>query len=500
MTTTDQYASLDRFGLATKAPAWIADTTEARRVASYGMYEDMYRSVPTAFKVKQHSDEHPALYLPAAKVIIETFNRYLAPRMTLTVDPEFGTPNDQLLASQMIDDLVLRERLYSKFNTTKRGGVIRGDSAYHVWADPLAAEGSRVSIYGIHPGTLFPIYDPDNIDNIVGWHIAEAIDLDGDQYISRQTYRKINLARGPSPISYEHGIFEFDDWGGPSMEGNGKALRMVTPLSTLPDPIDHLPIYHIPNFADEGSIWGSSEIRGYETLLNAQHQNITDEDIALAMTGLGMYWTDSGSPTDADGNVVPWSIGPAVVTQVSQGKKMGRIDGIATVEPYQAHMDYLQKFMERAEGMGDVSTGGQFDVKVAESGIALELRLDPIVRSAEEREEILTGVLTNMMHDMKKWYAAFEDSGFAGLIETVRIKPIYGTKMPENREKRVEQLTSMHKAGIIPATYVRSELRRMGFEMPAETEMISALTLEQTASAQISQDAVGARMDEEGDF
>lgn len=495
---TDQYSSTERFNLAARTPKWIHDSVEGRRVAAYGVYEDIYWSQPETFAITQHAAEKPPVYIPSGRIIVETLNRHMAHSLNFAIDPEMGTPNDQALAQQMLDDLIRRERFLSKFNMAKRGGIIRGDWAFHIYANEEREEGSRVSVYPIHPGTLFPIYDPSNIDIIIGWHIAEAILLDDETYISRKTYRKLTEAEGPSPITYEHGIYEVDNWGGPGDDpAEIKLLRVEVPLTTLPDPIDHLPIYHIPNFTEDGTLWGSSEMRGLETLFNSQQQNVSDEDVSLAMDGLGMYWTDGGTPVDEDGNDIPWNLGPGRVAELPEGRKMGRLSGLGSVAPYQSHVDWLQGWAERGRGITDVATGSGFDVALAESGVALAIRLAPILSSAEEREQVISDRLGNMFHDMKKWYAAFEDGAFNNLVEAVRITTTYGPKLPVNEEKYVNELMALNGAGILPASYVRDELRRMGRTLPDEATMVKLLADEAASAAQISTDTVGARMDAE---
>lgn len=499
--TTDQYSSVETFNLSGRRAKWIHDEIEGRRVAAYGVFEDIYWSQPETFSIKRRNDQNPVV-IPSGKVIVQTFNRYLAPNMDIVINPDVGSPGDIETAQAMVNDLKRRERIQSKFNKAKRGGVIRGDWAWHIYAEMDRPEGTRVSVYPIHPGTLFPIHDPANIDVIIGWHIAEAIILDEETFISRKTYRKLTEAEGPSPISYEHSIFEVDNWGGPGDDpAEIKLKEVVVPLTTLPDPIDHLPIYHIPNIEDEGTVWGSSEMRGLETLFSSQMQNVSDEDVSLAMDGLGVYWTDGGTPVDEDGNEVTWNLGPGRVAEVPKGAKMGRLDGLNSVEPYQSHVDWLQGWAERGHGITDVATGASFDVTVAESGIALAIRMAPVISSAEERDLVIADRMNNLLHDIKKWYAAFEGGGYGSLIENTEINVMFGSKLPRNEEAYISEMMAQYAAGLVPGSYVRSELRKMGRDIPEETAILKSLTEEATAAATIAGDVEGSRLDqEEGEF
>src|SRR5512143_2170931 len=145
-------------------PSYVFDELDKQRIASYALYEAIYWNMPDTFKLVQRGSADKPIYIPCGRQIVETFNRYLAPGIQVTADPLYGTPNDQELANQVFTDFNLREKFSVKFNTGKRYGLIRGDQAWHLWADPVREPGSRVSIYQIDSASLFPVYHPDNID------------------------------------------------------------------------------------------------------------------------------------------------------------------------------------------------------------------------------------------------------------------------------------------------------------------------------------------------
>jgi hypothetical protein len=488
---TDQYETVRL--LIGSRPAWVADDTEARRLAAYGFYENIYWLVPNSFKVIQRGSEQNPIYVPSARTIVETMHRYLAPGLTIVPDETMGTDNDQALAKQVMDELSARERLYSRFSANKRMGIMRGDWAFYIYADPAIDAGSRISIIGIDPSKIFKITNPDNIEEVIGWHIAEPWKeiQSGREYIRRLTYMKETGKPGPSPITVSEGIFSTDRWGGPGMDPDDKPVRILRGNYTLPSPIDHLPIYHIPNFDEPGIPWGSSEIRGLERILASVNQSISDEELYLALDGLGVYCTDAGTPVDEDGNETTWNLGPGRVIEIPEAKNFNRVPGVTTTMPFLDHANYLHDRIDETMGMSAVAKG-TVDVNVAESGIALQLELAPLLARAEEKEQIIRDVMSNMLFDLAKWYVAYEGTTFSSLVDTTRWIPVFGDKIPPNRKQQLDELMAL--AGlpsILSPQYIRARLRKLGYEDLPEDNVLDA---DIKATQQASIDLINARM------
>ena len=477
---------------------WIADEQEKQRIAAYALYEQIYWNVPDTFKLTSRGAEDKPIYIPSGRVIVNTMHRYMANQMQFVVNPEFGSDNEKLLATQVMADLAKRERIYSRFNANKRYGIMRGDWAFHFYADPLRPEGSRISVLPVDPASLFPMYNPENVDEIIGWHIVEQYRADdGKDYIRRLTYMKQTMTGGPSPIEVTDQIFKVDDWGGPGMEQDPTPEATMAPPQVLPAPIDDLPVYVIPNFDEPGYIWGSSEMRGLERIMGAVNQSISDEELALALEGLGIYATDAGTPVDDDDNEVPWNLGPGRVVELPDGKTMNRITGVNTVGPYQDHLKYLHEQLDQAVGLSAVAKG-RVDVQIAESGIALQMELAPLLATALEKEQVVTDVLQNLTYNLGKWYSAYESTAFNSLWEITSWIPKYGPKIPPNRKQEFEELVQLAALATPSGTpavsmqYVRQRLRVIGYDdLPDDTTMMAQILEEQ----QIAQDMAGSRAD-----
>jgi len=480
----DQYATAKQ--LLGSLPKWVGDKETQNRLASYALYEDIYWNVPEAFKLLARGSDSKPIYVPAAKTIVETYNRYLAPSATVIADPTFGTPEDQQAANLLISGFLRREKFLSKFNMNKRFGIIRGDSAWYLHGDPLKPEGARVSMFAINPGKLFPIYNPENIEELVGWHIAEPIvDEAGKDLIHRTTFMKQTGTSGPSQIVMTDELYEWDKSGLPGVE-QGSPYKTIA-SGVLPSPIDYLPIYVIPNFSQPDSIWGSSELRGLERILGAINQSISDEELTIAMDGLGMYATDAGTPVDDNGDDASWNLGPARVVELPTGTSMKRISGVLSVAPYQDHLKYLHERIDESMGLSPIAKG-RVDVQVAESGIALQLELAPILMKAEEGEAIINDVGGNLFFDLPKWLVAYEGSDYNPLLEKVRLIPKYGERVPANKKQQVEEILALLEAGVIDDVYARSKLRKLGYEDMDEAAIVAGLAAQG--------DAMGARVDQ----
>jgi hypothetical protein len=240
-------------------------------------------------------------------------------------------------------------------------------------------------------------------------------------------------------------------------------------------------------------------MRGLERMFAAVNQTISDEELSLALEGLGVYATDAGTPVDENGEPTDWNLGPGRVVELPEGKTMARINGISTVSPNQDHLKYLQIVLDQSMGMSPVAKGS-VDVAMAQSGVALAIELAPILSKADEREQVITDVMTNLLFDLPKWFVAYEGGVFRSLIDATRWIPTYGPKVPQDRQSEFQELMALAaaKPQIVPMSYVRTRLRLIGYDdMPDETTISTDIVNEQTNEASIQQDAFGSRVDRE---
>lgn len=461
--------------------SWLG-TDDAERLAAYALYESIYRNVPQAFKLVQRGDESHPIYVPAAKTIIEATNRYLAKRWTFALDPKQGTDADRTTLHVALDNLFRREMVWSKFATQKRYGLIRGDSVWHIVADPNKEAGSRLSVYEIDPASYFPIADDWNPDKILGCHLVDPVEMDGGKsVIKRQTYRKEPNGR----ISYELSWWETGGWD--DREGGELKRAKEIPDGSWNKPVKYeldpritsLPVYHIKNSRVTGQPFGVSELSGLETILAGINQSISDEDLSLALEGLGLYATTSGPPVDDDGNEVNWRLGPGWVVEIDEGSTFERVSGVGTVEPYQTHVGSLRGFAHESSGIPDIAVG-KVDVQVAESGIALAFQMGPILAKNEEKEQEILSIMDHMLYDLATmWFPVYES-----LASAARPVSIVDDPLPVNRKATLDEVIAMLSTDppLISTEYARTLLsEKLGYDFP--DEMATAVVDEAAAIA-----------------
>lgn len=454
-------------------PGWVP-AEDAERLASYLVYENIYWNSKDTFRVMMRGgDDGRVIYVPTGKVIVETINRFVGGGLTFSVTPGIGTPEQITTANEAFTNLFRREKFKSKYASNKRYGIIRGDWLWHILADDTKPAGERISILAVDPGSWFPIYDPENPDKQVGVHLADQwTDAANKVWVKRLTYRKADNGG----ITVEEGIFDMKEWW------LATTPETVTiPLKTLPPQITALPVYHIRNFEEPQNPYGSSELRGLEAVLSAINGTISDEDLALALEGLGVYATDGGGPVDEDGEEEDWVIAPGRV--VENAINFRRIEGVGSVTPFGDHIDRLWNFAKEGAGANDAAVG-KVDVQVAESGIALLMQLAPILAVAAEKDQEIIDVHTQMFYDLKAWFQAYEKVQFMD----VEILPVLGPKIPPNIKGEVEQVTSLVAAKVMSAMTGRKHLSKFGIQFEEnEAELVAQ---EEKASAEAAAPAV----------
>lgn len=441
-------------------PNWIGDELDQQRILSYQTYEQIYWGVPDIFKVALRGSNDLPIYVPTAMTIINTTLRYVAPKFSvITSDGTTGKQSaDSVTAAQWLREFFKRERFMSKFTGFKRYGLIRGDAIWHLTADESKLLGTRLSLTALDPGMYFPITDEEDVDKVIGCHLVEQISTADGPRIRRLTYRKIPKPDGGNTVTVEEGLFETDKWGQP----DARAQTVIQPPTQLPDVITSIPVYHVKNFEEPGNPFGSSEIRGLERLMSAINQTVSDESLALALAGIGVYATDASQPVDPQTKLpVPWRLGPGRVIH-HDGTNFQRVQGVGSVQPYGDHYDRLWAAIKNAASVPDVAIGN-VDVSVAQSGIALALQLGPMLAKSGEKNDLITDVMANLFYDLvNMWVPAYEDITF----DLLGIDCVTGDAVPVDRAARFAELNDMLDRGVIDTGYYRIEAAKLGYVFP----------------------------------
>lgn len=460
-------------------PTWLP-AEDAERLASYALYEAMYRNVPDAFTVTQRGSDQSPIYVPNAKTLIEATNRFLCPSWNFAMDPKLGTDADRALVSGVLTQLFRREQLRSKFSSQKRYGLIRGDAVWYITADEEKPEGRRVSIHEIDPAEYFPIEDEDD-DRLIGCHLVSQFEtVDGETVIRRQTYRK----NEDSTISYELSWWELGAWD--DRFNSGQELKKVpTPegqeavVFDLPPSITALPVYLVRNNRVPGAPFGSSELQGLERIFAAVNQAVSDEELALAMDGLGMYATTSGPPVNDDGEETNWELGPGYVVEIDEGATWERVDGVGSVQPVQDHVTYLEDRAFESAGVPKIARG-LVDTSITQSGVALAFHMGPLLAKNEEKQDEILSTIDHILYDLSTmWLPTYEGlptGTGAQAVSTV------GDPLPLDRNAVLTEITTLLTNNLISIPYAQQLVsEKLGYDFPAE--MLEQIVLEQTELA-----------------
>lgn len=491
-TVTTPYSGARKLINSSDVPNWMNDY-DAQRVASYKLYEDIYWTNPTTFKLIQRGAEENPIYIPSGRIIVNTMDRYTAPDWVPVMDPAYGTPNDQAAALIAFTDLFKREKMGTQYVANKLYGIMRGDWCWHITANPNKPQGMRIKIKAIDPATYFPINDEDDVDRILGVDLIEQTVFNDKTSIRRTRYLKPSHEDNPfgdpeteqGPISYQVDVLELENWEDPVKQ---KIQITEVPPVPLPPQITALPVYHVKNFEEPQNPFGSSEMRGLERIMAAVNQSITDEELALAMGGLGMYKTGGVQPIDAQGNPTTWRLGPGQVVHDDTFDRVGGVQA-GVIEGSQSHIKYLHDQMDLVTGASDVAKG-VVSVEAAESGIALTLRMGPILNVAKRKDVSIRETQDQLLFDLRSWFAAYEGLN----MEAVRLNSQFGEKLPEDKQQRFEDLLKMvsNDPPLITMGYFRDACRELGYKIPIDVNG-QAIADEQVQFA----DAAGTRLDAE---
>lgn len=472
-------------------PQWMSEM-DAQRIMSYQVYEQIYWNVPETFKLSARGTDNSPIYIPTGRTIIDTSNRYIGPAWAAVIDPDYGGTSDQAALRLALTQLFRREKFWTKYNSNKRFGLIRGDWLFHIIGNDLKPQGTRLKIETIDPAAYFPVFHPDDPDRIIGCHLVEQILTDDGWKLKRQTYQRgadpINNDGTDTTIYNSIATFNAESWE----EFDAKPVTTIKPLTPLPPEIKALPVYHIKNIETPGDPFGSSELKGFERIMAAINQAISDEELALALEGIGVYATDGGPPKDENNNITDWVLGPGRVVEHQKGSKFARVQGVGSVTPVMDHLKFLINTLKEASGTPDIAIG---KVEVAQvSGISLLLQMGPMLAKADEREETISSTMDQFLHDISQmWFPAYERESFQAIAVSS-----YGDRLPQDRAAQLAEIVQIAGLpGIVDADWVRAELAKLGFVFDKD---IGGKAMAEMAAKAAAVDPFAARMAAEDDF
>ncbi len=478
MASTARYASVIT-ALGLPQPTWVSDVEDKARVAAYDGYDNMFENNVGTFRLALRGEEDQPVYVPSARKIVEATVRYLAKGWSFTVaslsaDPQ-SAASDAAGLTLALNQMVVREEFLSKFTSMKRNLLKRGDALFHITANFAAPAGQRLSIREIHPRTFFRIPDPADEQGLVGCYIVDLIMADDGK---TQIVRRMQYLYQGGKVFAQLGFFEPGSWDD-RWAGHPPIRIVETPEAyrdpkfgallsgtVLPPSVTQIPVYHFRNRRDSAEPFGTSQISGVETLITAVNQGTTDEEVTLALQGLGCYVTDAAPPVDEAGNETDWIVAPGEVIELkSAGSKFARIEGVTTVVPFQDHIGMLKNDIKESTGLSNTAIG-QVDAAVVASGVALRLDMAPILAQNEETETELLSRLDQMFFDiMTMWMPVDGTSVPAGLT----VINSFSDPLPVDRAGTISEITALVTAGLMSREFaIQYIAEKLGFQFPAD--------------------------------
>src|ERR1700759_1126603 len=307
------------------------------RVQAYDLYENLYINSTYNLKIVVRGDENHALLMPSGRKLIETVNRFLGLNVDYLVEG-IGDAGTQQDVDDWFKSFFKREAFKTKFESNKRWGLVRGDSAFMLYANPDKARGERICIAEVDPRQIFNIEDAEQ--KTIGYHIAERVPDPEDsrkQICKRTTYKK-EMDDNDKPtgkILYSVTFWSIGKWDDRDPEDELEPRTGVpanyggVEEAPLPDSISELPIYMWRNAPPQNSDWGTSQLSGLETLLYGINHSLTDEDATIVFPGLGMYMPNAPPPIDPHtGQVTDWNIGPMQIIEIGTDQTFQRVTGV----------------------------------------------------------------------------------------------------------------------------------------------------------------------------
>jgi hypothetical protein len=464
----------------------ISAPNDRMRVQCYNYYENVYINSTYMLKITLRGDESHPLLLPSARKLIEATNRFLGVNLDYLVEAQ-GDAGIQNALETWWKSFFDRESVKSKFESSKRWGLIRGDAFLYLYANTAKAVGNRISIAEIDPRQVFPIEDPTDPFNLIGYHIIQIVQdfrepNDVTKHVTqRRTFRKEQDDNGnfTGVVTMELSYWENSKWDDRISQGGLPLADLeavaggphAQPAEALPPLITELPVYHWSNNPMQNSTWGMSQLTGLETLLYGINQSLTDEDATMVFQGMGMYVTTAAPPVDpATGQVTNWNIGPQQIIEIGTDQKFDRVTGVGDLKPFQDHINFIdEKGLSEAAGVPALAIG-KVDVSSVQSGIALKMELMPLIAANAEKELEYINLLDQMFFDITTmWLPTYESETFgnAEAMAQASVVCLFDDPMPVDRDASIQETLLLQTSNLILTSMAVNKLRTLGWKYPA---------------------------------
>lgn len=454
------------------------------RCQYYDLFENIYNNSTYRLKVTLRGDDSHAILMPTGEKIVEAINRFLGVNLNYLVEAQ-GDEGTQTAVDDWFKAFFAREAVKTKFESSKRWGLVRADAVLYLYATPTKIAGSRISIAEIDPRQIFAIESAFDVNSIVGYHIIQTVQdftdpTDTSKTVTqRRTFRQVEDDAGnlTGAVTMELSYWQNAHWDDRLAQG-GLAADDLTPVAggpgaqgaePLPEEITQLPIYKWRTKPPQGSDWGVSALAGLETIMYGVNQSFTDQDATMVFQGLGMYVTSAAPPIDpTTGEVTDWNIGPQQIIEIGTDQKFDRVSGVQDLKPFQDHIQAMDDGGAECKGVPQVAIG-KVDVAAVQSGIALKMELLPLIAANAEKELEMINVLDQMFYDIvTMWLPAYESETFPDpvVMAGMSVVCVFDDPMPIDRDAEIQETLLLQTSNLILTEMAVAKLRDLGWKYP----------------------------------
>lgn len=454
------------------------------RCQYYDLFENIYNNSTYRLKVTLRGDDSHAILMPTGEKIVEAINRFLGINLGYLVEAQ-GDEGTQTAVDAWFKDFFAREAVKTKFESSKRWGLVRADAVLYLYATPSKQPGKRLSIAEIDPRQIFAIESAFDSNSIVGYHIIQTVQdftdpTDTSKTVTqRRTFRQVEDDQGnlTGVVTMELSYWQNAHWDDRLAQG-GLAPADLTPIAggpgaqpaqALPETITQLPVYKWRNKPPQGSDWGVSALAGLETVMYGVNQSFTDEDATMVFQGLGMYVTSAAPPIDPNtGEITDWNIGPQQIIEIGTDQKFDRVSGVQDLKPFQDHIQAMDDGGAECKGVPQVAIG-KVDVTAVQSGIALKMELLPLIAANAEKELEMINVLDQMFYDITTmWLPAYESETFPDpvVMAGMSVVCVFDDPIPIDRDAEIQETLLLQTSNLILTEMAVGKLRDLGWKYP----------------------------------
>jgi hypothetical protein len=369
-------------------------------------------------------------------------------------EPDFLNPDEDEKGQEALDRLT-GASFHTMNYESELSNSFRGDAVYKVrWGERVPKSGkSEALIEEISPSLYFPEVNPADFRQVTRVALAWKVAADRRFFLRAEVH--------------EPGIVRQELW---QLSPGGKIGAQV-PLNTVeafadlveeePTKLDHIPVFHVPNFRYGSRFWGMSDYEGIESLFEAANNRLTQMDQILDKHA-GPKLSIPDSMVNEDGTIRLTSLELIPLKPGEQPPSYLTWEGQLLAADRQ-----VDRLIELMLILSETSpaTLGLDKYGVAESGRALKLRLLRTLAKVNRKRLYYDAALRAALLTAQQFEAVFGKTDYEPAEPTIQ----WADGLPEDMMEQAQIENLRFAAG---NTSVESSIRRLDGPDAVEGELV----------------------------